>query len=159
MNLFGGQRRPKTDLLNYQILFINLIDYWRSCPIYIHRIKNKGTLVFLFSFYLKHIQCNLYGVQVNIGCDLHMQQHLSGTCQAYWGWYGVHVSLPFLLKCNTKSLEKYKRSLLFGSAYIIIFEPRHVISNNVAFRQVQTQTSLCSLLLSLETPNDVWSVA
>ena len=39
------------------------------------------------------------------------------------------------------------------------FEPWHVISNNVAFRQVWTQTSLCSLLLSLETPDDVQSVA
>ena len=38
-------------------------------------------------------------------------------------------------------------------------EPWHVISNNVAFWQVLTQTSLCSLLLSLETPNDVQSVA
>ena len=34
-----------------------------------------------------------------------------------------------------------------------------VISNNVAFWQVKTKTSLCSLLLILETPNDVWSVA
>ena len=37
----------------------------------------------------------------------------------------------------------------------IIIEPRHVISNNVAFRHVSTQTSLCSLLLSLETSNYV----
>ena len=29
----------------------------------------------------------------------------------------------------------------------------------MAFRHRYTQTSLCSLLLSLETPNDVWSVA
>ena len=35
----------------------------------------------------------------------------------------------------------------------------HVISNNVAFWQVKTQTSLCSLLFSLETSNDVQSVA
>ena len=41
----------------------------------------------------------------------------------------------------------------------IINEPRHVISNNVAFWQVQTRTSLCSLLLSLETPNGVQLVA
>ena len=34
-------------------------------------------------------------------------------------------------------------------------EPWHVISNNV----VKNQTSLCSLLLSLETPNDIQSVA
>ena len=41
----------------------------------------------------------------------------------------------------------------------IIIEPRHVISNNVVFWQVYTQTSLCSLRLSLETPNAVQSVA
>ena len=34
-----------------------------------------------------------------------------------------------------------------------------MISNKVAFYQVKTQTSLYSLLLSLETPNDVQSVA
>ena len=34
-----------------------------------------------------------------------------------------------------------------------------VISNNVALLHVSTQTSLCSLLLSLEAPNDVQSVA
>ena len=34
-------------------------------------------------------------------------------------------------------------------------EPWHVISNNVEFWQVKTQTSLCSFLLSLETPNHV----
>ena len=35
-------------------------------------------------------------------------------------------------------------------------EPRHVISNNVAFLQVsKTQARLCSLLLSLENPNAV----
>ena len=41
------------------------------------------------------------------------------------------------------------------------YAPRHVISNNVAFLQdlVKTQTSLCSLLLGLESPNDVQSVA
>ena len=34
-----------------------------------------------------------------------------------------------------------------------------MISNNVAFCQVWAQKSLCSLLLSLETTNDVQSVA
>ena len=38
-------------------------------------------------------------------------------------------------------------------------EPRHVITHIVAFLQVWTQTTLCSLLLSLETPNEVQSVA
>ena len=42
---------------------------------------------------------------------------------------------------------------------IVKFEPQHEISNNVAFGHVNTQTSLCSLLLSLETPNGVQSVA
>ena len=39
------------------------------------------------------------------------------------------------------------------------FEARHEISNNLTFLQVQTRTGLCSLLLSLETPNGVQSVA
>ena len=39
------------------------------------------------------------------------------------------------------------------------FELWHVISNNVAFWHVKTRTSLCSLFLSLETPNGVQSVA
>ena len=39
------------------------------------------------------------------------------------------------------------------------YEPRQEISNNVAFWQVKTQTSLGSLILSLETPIDVQSVA
>ena len=38
-------------------------------------------------------------------------------------------------------------------------ESRHVIFNNVAFWDVKTQTSMCSLLLGLNTPNDVRSVA
>ena len=38
-------------------------------------------------------------------------------------------------------------------------EPRHVISNNVAFWQVKTQASMWILLLSLETPNHFRSVA
>ena len=38
-------------------------------------------------------------------------------------------------------------------------EPQYVISNNVAFSQAETHMSMCSLLLSLETPNGVQSVA
>ena len=40
-----------------------------------------------------------------------------------------------------------------------IYEPWHVISNNVAFWHVKTRANMYSLLLNLETPNDVWSVA
>ena len=35
------------------------------------------------------------------------------------------------------------------------YDMGHVIFNNVAFGQVKTQMNLCSLLLSIETPNDV----
>ena len=38
-------------------------------------------------------------------------------------------------------------------------EPRHVISTNVAFLQVYTCTSSCSLFLNLQTPNGVQSLA
>ena len=42
---------------------------------------------------------------------------------------------------------------------LVMSEPRQVISNHVAIWQVKIQTSLCSLLLSQETPNEVQSVA
>ena len=45
------------------------------------------------------------------------------------------------------------------SSGTIIIEPRHEISNKYDILTVQTPTSLCSLLLSLETPNGVQSVA
>ena len=34
--------------------------------------------------------------------------------------------LPFLLKCKTKFLEKYKGSLIFGSAYISILSIQNI---------------------------------
>ena len=40
-----------------------------------------------------------------------------------------------------------------------MYEPRHVIPNNATFLQVKSRTSLCSLLLRLETTNDVRAVA
>ena len=57
-------------------------------------------------------------------------------------------------KKNLKDIQ-----LIFIASYRMTNEPRHVISNNVAFWHEYTQTSLCSLLLSLETPNYVRSVA
>ena len=45
------------------------LEIWMKC----HIIQNKGTLVF-------------HGVQVNIGCDLHVQRHMHDTCLAYWIW-------------------------------------------------------------------------
>ena len=44
------------------------------------------------------------------------------------------------------------------TSYFRIYEPWHVIFNNVAFWQLKIQTRLCNLFLSLETPNDVRSV-
>ena len=49
--------------------------------------------------------------------------------------------------------------LLSISTSKIFFELVHEISDNVAFWHVYTRTSLCSLLLSLETQNGVQSVA
>ena len=57
-------------------------------------------------------------------------------------------------------LQNYKRHLILHNKTrarhkiyrAVAFEPRHVISKNVAFWQVFTQTSLCSLFFSLETP-------
>ena len=58
-----------------------------------------------------------------------------------------------------KSIKIQRLHIPMSSWQNNTFEPRHVISNNVAFLQVQTQTSLCSPFLCLETPYDVWSVA
>ena len=82
----------------------------------------------------------------------------------------AHKVLSHLLKQPATAL--YKRSCLIMlakfsslvceslmSGITKLFEPWHVISNNVAFWQVETQTSLCSLLLNLETLNDIRSVA
>ena len=49
----------------------------------------------------------------------------------------------------------YDWPLMNDENYIRFIRQGHVISNNVVFSQVGTQSSLCSLLLSLETPNDV----
>ena len=54
--------------------------------------------------------------------------------------------------------KKYLKKYVFSNKVTIdeqsnAIEPWHVISNNVAFWQVQTQTSLCSLILSSETLN------
>ena len=61
----------------------------------------------------------------------------------------------FVLKGDLNE-ENRSGAFLFLSG---IYEPRHLISNNVAFCQVQNQTTMCSLILSFETPNDVQSVA
>ena len=53
-------------------------------------------------------------------------------------------------------------SFLLWSVIVVFsdqIEPWYVISNNLVFLQVKTQTGLCSLLLILETPTDVQSVA
>ena len=39
--------------------------------------------------------------------------------------------------------------------FILMNEPRHVLSKNEAFQHVQTKRSIGSLLLSIKTPNDV----
>ena len=57
------------------------------------------------------------------------------------------IHLVFIYVCNHNS-----------SCSFCYFEPRHEISNNLAFWQVQTWTSLWSLLLSLETPCSVSSL-
>ena len=64
---------------------------------------------------------------------------------------------------NKQKTESHVNSLLLstitGLMKYTLMEPVHEISNNVAFWHVQTRTSLCSLLLSLETPNGVQAVA
>ena len=77
------------------------------------------------------------------------------------------IFIPLIHMFRITKFHLYTRvSHLLGQDHValcvLLFqsnEPRHVISNNVVFWQLLTQTSLCSLLLSLEAPNDVQSVA
>ena len=66
-----------------------------------------------------------------------------GTSSSHYIWLFLSSEYP----CNDATVPENK------------YEPWHVISNNVAFWQVYTQTSLCSIPLSLETSNDVQSAA
>ena len=69
-----------------------------------------------------------------------------------------HITMPpikFSFVSHTLIIAAVARDQIHN----IKFEPRHVFSNNVAFWQVYAQTSLCSLILSLEMPNDDQSVA
>ena len=70
-----------------------------------------------------------------------------------------------LSKCHIVEIDmlwliiSVMKSMLIVKCYRKQSEPRHLISNDVAFRQVSTQTSLCSSLSSEKTQNVVWSVA
>ena len=59
-------------------------------------------------------------------------------------------------RCETSEIAKLIMHSIF---HICVFKPRHEVCNNVAFLYEYTQTSSCSLLLSLETPNVGRSVA
>ena len=72
-----------------------------------------------------------------------------------------HPHSLLIRSCNVCSFDVKFVVVLY---YFIIkriskFEPRRFKSNNVTFWHESTQTSLCSLILSFETPNDVRSVS
>ena len=82
--------------------------------LYIHRTKNKGTLVFHFLFYPKHIKDmefkSLSGLTSTSRnpCTTpvgHTEDDTAHLCS--------RNLLSFPLKCNTKFLEKYKGSLIY----------------------------------------------
>ena len=87
----------------------------------IRRIDNKGTHVFHFLILPKTEK--RYGVQVNIGCDLHMQQPCTtpvGHTEYDMAYLCSPRPLPFLkLQRITNFLEKYKRLLFM---FLHIFE-------------------------------------
>ena len=65
--------------------------------------------------------------------------------------------------CNPWSVIKEQELRLSCDKFVCNLklekEPVHEISNNVTFGHVKTWMSLCSLLLTLEIPNGVQSVA
>ena len=89
----------------------------RSCHIRV--TKNKGTLGFYFLSYLKHIKDmeskSIWEVTSTYRnpCTTptgHTKDNMVYLCS--------QNLLPSFMKCNTKFLEKCKRSLMFGSAHI-----------------------------------------
>ena len=97
----------------------------------------------------------------------------------FWNQH-YHNAMPCLFKnafMNSGSTVTFRNQILFSFRALVwhrykilkakwhiytaslIIEPRHEISNNLTFWQVYTQRSLCSLLLGLETPSGVQSVA
>ena len=89
---------------------IVIIFLYIDVNIYICRTKNKGTLSFLRFFYFTHKR---YGVQVNIGWNLHMSYPVCPPG-------AMHVLLHKEVTPNIDlDSMKYKGSLIFGSAYII----------------------------------------
>ena len=99
-------------------------------------MKYKCSLIFLFtepkirehlyfilwSFFFFYIKYSRYGVHVNIGYDVHLQQPMPDTCGAKLTvddsvYLCSRNLLPVLFTCNTNFLEKYMSSLIFCSAY------------------------------------------
>ena len=71
----------------------------------------------------------------------------------------IFLTLPYLISLVPPRVGDMSSYSLINSDKYKTIEPWLLISNNLNFWQVRTRTSLCSLLLSLETPNCVQSVA
>ena len=76
------------------------------------------------------------------------------TCTEFF-CFPLSASRQYFTKMST-FLRQVFRHPVSRPKFTTTYELWHGISNNAAFWQVQTQMSL--LLLSLETPNHVWSV-
>ena len=77
----------------------------------------------------------------------------------------LSMTLGLLLSTDRKLVQhamlsiKTKTNKVDIGGILNISEPRHEISNNFDILTSVARTSLCSILLSLETPNSVQSVA
>ena len=60
MNLFGGRRRPKTDIIDYQIKFINLIEKQRKC------LSDKHEVVIYQQYFQFIIFASLNNIETSI---------------------------------------------------------------------------------------------
>ena len=111
-------------------------------------------------YQLQHVMCNV-SYKIVIPCFPPLRKIIDYLhVQADNPWYNYNLRYPQKAKCP-KGFLLYPFFLCFF--YICTKytkEPRHVISNNVFFFYMNrlTQTSLCSLLLSLVSPNAVLSV-
>ena len=95
-----------------------------------------------------------YGVEASIRCDLLMQQHMHGTCQAYWRCYGISLlseSAAIPPEVQHQFLEKYKGSLILGFCVYKYYRSQHM-SSFLYLSHCQAKKAQASLCICADLP-------
>ena len=80
-----------------------------------------------------------------------MQQHMHGTCQAYWRCYGISLlseSAAIPPEVQHQFLEKYKGSLILGFCVYKYYRSQHMSSflylSHCQAKKAQTSLCICA---------------